>query len=155
MSARRGRPLVCVCVVSWGQGGRTGCALGAMWTNVAVSVHPGLCGYSVTVLCENVHVVQSPGVTRYLAPLAPCRRLADSRNLTATERWSGKPSAVAVKPVGAALAMLRRLAQPATLHARLRAGPPPLLRLRPFVPALASGCRYLGTGDAPEDLPET
>ena len=37
--------------------------------------------------------------------------------------------------------MLRRLAQPATLHARLRAGPPPPLRLRPFVPALASGCR--------------
>ena len=35
--------------------------------------------------------------------------------------------------------MLRRLAQPATLHSRLR--PPPLLRLRPLVPALASGCR--------------
>ena len=43
--------------------------------------------------------------------------------------------------MGAAVAMLRRLAQPATLHARLRAGPPPLLRLRPSVPALASGCR--------------
>jgi hypothetical protein len=38
-----------------------------------------------------------------------------------------------------ALAMLRRLAQPATLPSRLR--PPPLLRLRPLVPALASGCR--------------
>ena len=35
--------------------------------------------------------------------------------------------------------MLRRLAQPGTLHARLR--PPPLLRLRPTVPAFASGCR--------------
>ena len=35
--------------------------------------------------------------------------------------------------------MLRRLAQPGALHARLR--PPPLLRLRPTVPAFASGCR--------------
>ena len=46
----------------------------------------------------------------------------------------------AAERAGATLgAMLRRLAQPGTLHARLR--PPPLLRLRPTVPAFASGCR--------------